>query len=299
MLRISTNFVTTTAIGDLQRLSDQQARLQQNIATGRRLIKPSDDPAAAGRVLDRQIEQERVGNYSTATAAAKSRSDAGLAGLTQLQKLVSRVDEVAALAGGAGPQGMRAYGAEIGQLLEQAVNVANSRFGTDYIFAGTAVTTKPFPAERAADGSITRVTYAGNDQDATIPMGDGRAIAPAPGAATTNPAMAELFNRLVSLRDALRSGDRDTVQSLNITFVQDEDSLIDGIGTLAAVQTRIESNQAQLTARSNDLQRLISTDTDADLATSMVRLTETQTAYQAALSATANLFKSNLLDYLK
>ena len=40
-------------------------------------------------------------------------------------------------------------------------------------------------------------------------------------------------------------------------------------------------------------------DTDADMATSMIRLTETQTAYQAALSSTANLFKLSLLDYLK
>jgi flagellin-like hook-associated protein FlgL len=35
------------------------------------------------------------------------------------------------------------------------------------------------------------------------------------------------------------------------------------------------------------------------MATSMIRLTETQTAYQAALSSTANLFKLSLLDYLK
>lgn len=74
MLRVSTNFVTTTAINDLRRLSEEQARLHQTIATGRRLLKPSDDPAATSRVLNRQMEAERVGNYQSAASMAKSRS---------------------------------------------------------------------------------------------------------------------------------------------------------------------------------------------------------------------------------
>ena len=72
MLRVSTNFVTTTAINDLRRLSEEQARLHQTIATGRRLLKPSDDPAATSRVLNRQMEAERVGNYQSAASMAKS-----------------------------------------------------------------------------------------------------------------------------------------------------------------------------------------------------------------------------------
>ena len=155
------------------------------------------------------------------------------------------------------------------------------------------------PATRDTAGAITTVAYVGNDQDATVPMGDGRAIAPSPGAATTNPEIAAFLNNVVALRDALATGDNPTVVAMNATMADNEDVFINAIGTVAAVQTRIESNQAQLTSRASDLQRLISGDTDADMATSMIRLTETQTSYQAALSSTANLFKLSLLDYLK
>ncbi|MEI6052660.1 MAG: flagellin, partial [Opitutaceae bacterium] len=275
------------------------ARLHQNIATGRRLLKPSDDPAATSRVLNRQMELERVGNYQSAASMAKSRSESSLAALTQLQKIGSRISELTSLSAGAGPQSMAAYGAEVSQLLEQATNVANSRFGADYIFAGTAVDTQPYSATRDAAGAITSVAYAGNSQDATVSMGDGRAIAPSPGAATTNPEIAAFLNNIVTLRDAMATGDSTTVKSMNVTMSTNEDMFINAIGTVAAVQTRIDSNQAQLTSRADDLQKLISGDTDADMATSMVRLTETQTAYQAALSSTANLFKLSLLDYLK
>ena len=143
MLRVSTNFVTTTAINDLRRLSEEQARLHQTIATGRRLLKPSDDPAATSRVLNRQMEAERVGNYQSAASMAQSRSESSLTALTQMQKIASRISELTSLSAGAGPQSMAAYGAEVSQLLEQATNVANSRFGADYIFAGTAVDAQP------------------------------------------------------------------------------------------------------------------------------------------------------------
>ena len=230
---------------------------------------------------------------------AQSVSESSLAALKQLQKISSRVGELSTLAAGVDPQSMSAYGAEVAQLLEQAANVANTRFGPDFIFAGTAVDAQPFEATRNNDGSISGVTYMGNTSDSLVPIGDGRAISPSAGAATTNPAIATFINRIVTLRDAIKSGDASSVKALNAQMASDEDMFISAIGTVAAVQSRIESNQTQLEARANDLSGLIAKDTDADMATTMVQLTQSQTAYQAALSSTANIFKSSLLDYLR
>jgi len=299
MIRVSNNFASSAAIANLRRISDQQAKLQQNIASGRRLLKPSDDPAATSRVLNHKMEQERVSNYRSAASMAQSVSESSLAALKQLQKISSRMGELSTLAAGVDPQSMSAYGAEVAQLLEQAANVANTRFGPDFIFAGTAVDAQPFEATRNTDGSISGVTYVGNTSDSLVPIGDGRAISPSAGAATTNPAIATFINRIVTLRDALKSGDASSVKALNAQMASDEDMFISAIGTVAAVQSRIESNQTQLDARANDLSGLIAKDTDADMATTMVQLTQSQTAYQAALSSTANIFKSSLLDYLR
>jgi len=299
MIRVSNNFASSAAIANLRRISDQQAKLQQNIASGRRLLKPSDDPAATSRVLNHKMEQERVSNYRSAASMAQSVSESSLAALKQLQKISSRMGELSTLAAGVDPQSMSAYGAEVAQLLEQAANVANTRFGPDFIFAGTAVDAQPFEAKRNNDGSISGVTYVGNTSDSLVPIGDGRAISPSAGAATTNPAIATFINRIVTLRDAMKSGDASSVKALNAQMASDEDMFISAIGTVAAVQSRIESNQTQLEARANDLSGLIAKDTDADMATTMVQLTQSQTAYQAALSSTANIFKSSLLDYLR
>lgn len=299
MIRVSNNFASATAIANLRRISDQQAKLQQNIASGHRLLKPSDDPAATSRVLNNKMEQEQVSNYRTAASSAKSRSESSMAALQQLQKISNRMGELTSLAAGVDPQSMRAYGAEVAQLLEQATNVANTRFGPDYIFAGTAVDAAPYEETRTSDGTISKVTYVGNSTDAEVPIGYGKAISASPGAATTNPAIATFINRMVSLRDAMKSGDPTAIKAINSQMASDEDIFITAIGTVAAVQARIESNETQLGARSNDLSELIARDSDADLATTMVQLNQAQTAYQAALNSTANIFKSSLLDYLK
>jgi flagellar hook-associated protein 3 FlgL len=65
------------------------------------------------------------------------------------------------------------------------------------------------------------------------------------------------------------------------------------------VQLRIEVVQSQQTTRTSNIETLISADADADMATSAVKLSQTSTAYQAALSSASKILQMSLLDYLK
>ena len=47
------------------------------------------------------------------------------------------------------------------------------------------------------------------------------------------------------------------------------------------------------------LEKLVSKEADADLTETIVRLTQTQTAYQAALQSAGRILGSSLLDYLR
>jgi len=50
-MRISTNTIYQTAISKISTLQAEQSKLQQQIASGKRLLAPSDDPVAASRAL--------------------------------------------------------------------------------------------------------------------------------------------------------------------------------------------------------------------------------------------------------
>ena len=65
------------------------------------------------------------------------------------------------------------------------------------------------------------------------------------------------------------------------------------------VQTRIESCQTQLADRALSLQSLVSTETEADLPSTIVKLNQSQNAYQAALQSAGMIMKISLLDYIR
>ena len=65
------------------------------------------------------------------------------------------------------------------------------------------------------------------------------------------------------------------------------------------IQTRIEAAQAQQKDRVMSLELLVSNEASVDLPTTIVKLNQTQTAYQAALASAAKVMNLSLLDYIK
>jgi flagellar hook-associated protein 3 FlgL len=66
-----------------------------------------------------------------------------------------------------------------------------------------------------------------------------------------------------------------------------------------AIQLRIEIAQSQQQSRLDELERQISSEADADLPSTIVRLNQTTQAYEAALSSSATILKMSLLDYIR
>ena len=71
------------------------------------------------------------------------------------------------------------------------------------------------------------------------------------------------------------------------------------VATIGTTQTRLEGDRTQMEARYTELEKLTSSETDADMSTTIVKLTQTQTAYQAALQVGAQVLRVSLLDYLR
>lgn len=298
-MRLSNSSTAAALLDQLQRLSSRQAELQRQVATGQRIRLPGDDPAAVGRVVASQMERGSVSQFARNASAALEYSKTSYGGLEQLKKVSDRVSELAVLGEGSlDPDAMRAYAAEANQLLEQAASLGNTRFGNDYVFAGTAVSTQPFALSRAPSGSIVSVAYAGDSGRLTVPLSESSGIQPVPDAAT-NAGLADFLNRLVALRDALATGDASAVRATRPGLEDSENLLVGALSEHGAVQLRIEVAQIQQKARLDELERQISAEADADVTASIVQLNQTSQAYEAALSSSASILKLSLLDYLR
>ena len=102
-----------------------------------------------------------------------------------------------------------------------------------------------------------------------------------------------------SLRNALTTGTSTDVAAVQPNLLASEDVLVNALAEHGGVQTRIEANKAQQQDRADNLEQLVSAETDADLPSTIVKLNQSQTAYQAALQSAATIMKLSLLDYIR
>lgn len=311
-MRVTANTFPNSLVDQLNRLATRQNRLQSQAATGQRLTLPDDDPVAMRRVLDMQTETNTVSQYQRNIDRDTELATSSFSSMKSLKKVTDRASEIATLADGLkSPEELRAYAAEVDQLIEQGVHLVNVQNRGDYIFSGTKADQVPFVATKDANGKITGVSYQGNTSLAENEIGFSVTMsAQTLGANTTGTGErglvtdsrvgADLFNHLVSLRDNLLGGNTAAISATNASQLEaDADNLVYHLGTNGAVQSRLEVTKATLGQRNLSLETMVSKEADADLSQTLVRLNQVQTSYQAALQSAGSILNRSLMDYLR
>ncbi len=146
-MRVASTYFPRYAVAEINRKQTDIAELQSQIASGKQLLRPSDDPArfAHAETLDGAIE--RMTQFEKNTLIGQQR-------LTQMEGVynhvidsLQRLKELAITAGSdvMNEQDRSAIAAEARQLRAQLLDYANSRTPEgDYLFAGQKVATRPF-----------------------------------------------------------------------------------------------------------------------------------------------------------
>lgn len=299
-MRVPTHQSSSAVLAQIQRAGVRQAQLQLQVSTGQRLRSIDEDPASAGRVIAMQAERARIIQFDRNADRAQEVSQASFAGLKALQQVSERAGEIVTLGGGiSSPDALRAYAVEVNQLIEQAVQAGNSRLRDDYLFSGTATDTAPFAVTRdPGTGRVTTVAYAGNSDRPTISISENTEL-PMGASAATNSGIRDFISGLVDLRDALASLSNSAVASTRPSLEAAENALLSGVSENGAVELRVQAIRLQQRARAENLEQLVSRESDADLAETMVRLGQATTAYEASLSSANRILQLSILDYLK
>jgi len=311
-MRVTSNTFPSTLSSQLNLIANRQNKLQSQAATGQRIENASDDPVGMRRVLDLQAESKSIGQYERNIARHRELAGATFAGMKGLKGVLDRATEIATKAVAVNsPQELTIYAGEITELVKQAVQLVNAKNRGDYVFAGTKSDTQPFEMTLDPNGVVTGVSYAGNDAVSESEVAEGVTLsAQVAGANTSGVGSrglvtdtrhgADLFRHLIQLRDQLISGNTTDIAKVSRpALASDEENLLFHMGTNGAIQSRIDATEAVLKNRGESLEELISKDADADLAQTMVKLSQTQTAYQAALQSGGTILGKSLLDFLR
>lgn len=146
-MRISTQLLFETGASRIGDLQNRLQKTQEQIASGRRILTPSDDPVAATRALDVTQTQSINNQYAVNRQHAKNtlgQVEGTLAGVTSLMQDVKTT--IIAAGNGTLSDSERGFMAsELNGRLEQLLGLANSRDATgNYLFSGFRSNTAPF-----------------------------------------------------------------------------------------------------------------------------------------------------------
>jgi len=146
-MRISTQTLFETGAAQLGELQSGLAKTNQQIASGRRILSPSDDPVAAARALEVSQSQSLNTQYGANRQHANSAISATEGTLASVTTLLQDVKTTVIAAGnGSYSDTERGFLAtELRGRFEQLLGLANSRDATgNYMFSGFQTTTPAF-----------------------------------------------------------------------------------------------------------------------------------------------------------
>lgn len=311
-MRVPNSAFPESLVGQLNQLLTRQNALQTQAATGQRVQSGEDDPAAMQRVMQSETRVRALQQYNSNVDQLNQESKAVYGALKGLQKISTRASEIATLADGTkSAEDLKAYATELTQLIQQGVDTANRKYQADYLFAGTRSSQQPFTINTGAGGQITGVTYSGNALTREVEIGQGVAASSqvpgsnasgtgTPGLITDSRTGADFFAHLISLRDHLLAGDTAAIASTDLPSLgKDEENLLTHVANNGATQARLESAAAGLSDQISAAKGEITGLTSADLAETLVRLSQAQTAYRAALQSGAQIMQQSLMDYIR
>jgi flagellar hook-associated protein 3 FlgL len=174
-MRVSSNMIFDAGLASIQKQTGALLHTQQQVASGRRILTPADDPVAAARALE--VEQAKNTNALYQTNQKTAGEQLGLAEniLTAAGELLRGVRTLAVQGGGGAlsDADRRSIATELRQRFDELIGLANATDGSgQYLFSGYMGDTKPFSGAVA-----TGVAYAGDEGQRLLQISASRQIA--------------------------------------------------------------------------------------------------------------------------
>lgn len=171
MIRISSQQIFSGGINRLQNLNVDLNQTQEQVSTGKRVNRPSDDPVAAARILKLDQEVGRIDTYQRNVGLAENRLQQEEGSLESMIDIIQRVRELTVQAGNGSltANDRQSISAELKQRLEELASQANTQDSSgSYIFSGFQGDTPAFARNINGDW-----VYQGDEGESNLEIDEG------------------------------------------------------------------------------------------------------------------------------
>lgn len=292
-----------TALYNLQQAQSVVNSLQEQVASSAQVNKPSEDPLTARQLLDLQDQISQSGQYTSNISKGTTLLNVASTALSSMSDIMSQVKKISMdnVSGNGTAADRASVASTLDALKQQLVDLGNTQYGDQYVFGGTKNSQPPF----SLDKTTGKVTFGGDSGNLNINISQGSKVAVnvkggevLSGQGT--PPGIDIFGEIDNLKTALTGNPPDTatlVKETNTMGVAG-DQIIASQTDLATRLVRLNSASTLITNNQNTLQSAYDSKQSVDMTKVGVELSQEQTAFQAALQATAKLSQLSLLTYM-
>jgi flagellar hook-associated protein 3 FlgL len=318
-MRLTNNMVSTQVMSDLQSRYRQMSATQEQISTGKRVNRPSDDPTAAAIERQRTGDLEGIKRSQDSVSSSQSYLTAAESGLAGITDILARANELAVSGanGTLSQENRNSIAAEIDQLTKAAKDALNIKFGDSYVFSGTKSDVPPYAsttgdAYQGDTGAIVREAGAGVTLQLNgpfVPLNGTPAGATAAITADTvlgsgaAGADGRVLATLEALSAHLRGGtaaDLNAMQTTDLTAIMYNQTAVSSArAVIGATTNRADAAATRLADLEDATNQTLDDLTGVDLAAALTDFTAQQTAYQASLKVAAQIIQPSLLDFIR
>jgi flagellar hook-associated protein 3 FlgL len=171
-MRISTAQIYDRGVDAIQRQQSALSRTQQQIALGKRIVTPSDDPVGAAQALAVNQAKDRIAQYGANIGAAQDALAQNDSVLGQVSEVLQSVRTLALNAGNPAlnDADRASLATEASGRLQELIGMANAQDGDGrYLFSGFASGTLPF-----VTGPGGSIVYNGDQGQRTLEVAPSR-----------------------------------------------------------------------------------------------------------------------------
>lgn len=266
VMRVTNQAQQANALRNLFRITEDQFLTNQRIASGKRILAPSDDPLGLRDVLSLRASISRSEQFNRNITFNRVFVNSADAALGSVSTSLVRAQELAvnSLNGLNTTATRQAAAEELDKIIDTVFEAANTKVQGRFLFSGTGITTEPFQQNAGALGAL----YSGDGNSLNLAVADGLTVPiTKPGsevfAVDLNPAVTTATN----LSD-LNGGAGVTLGSLSITDREGNNAVVNlgAATTVNDVITAINGAGINVTASINSAGNgLLLTDTSTTI----------------------------------
>lgn len=297
-MRITPGMTAANALYNLQQGREKLDKIQEQIASGQVLNRPSDNPIGTRQILDLENKIKEGTQYASNIKKGSlwlNVTDTALKGMADIIALAKKA--AADVASGTTDETIRSSTvSQLTELKKRLVELGNTQFGDQYIFGGFKNDTAPFSGNTFSGTSDSIEVEIDKNSRVGVNISGDHLLR---GTGTYGTPPVNILQAFDDLIQDITDNDVTGIQQGIRSMVNATDQIIGAQADIAGRLVRMEAAQNMVDRNQNMLKNIIANLQEVDYAKAATELTQQKTAFEAALASTAKVTNLSLLDYLK